>query len=254
MTTQMQTAVGRFVWHDLSTTDLEAAKRFYTELLGWDVEVWKPGEMDYSMISAKGSQHGGFGEAQGGAPSHWLGHVVVDDLDAAGKRAQGSGGTILHGAIDIPEVGKILIVRDPQGAVISAFQPTAGSDATVPEGVFAWDELYTNDVDAAKRFYREVFGWDSDDTDMGGWTYTLFKTGETQVAGCMTIPEGEGTPPHWYPYLATDDVDAATEKAKQLGGKVYHGPTDIPGDMGRFSVLADPSGATFGLHQYKPSS
>src|SRR5206468_3174106 len=60
MTTQMQTAVGRFVWHDLNTTDDDAAKRFYVELLGWDVEVWKPGEMDYPMISAKGSQHGGF--------------------------------------------------------------------------------------------------------------------------------------------------------------------------------------------------
>src|SRR5438045_2534359 len=83
----------------------DAAKRFYAELLGWDVEVWKPGEMDYPMISAKGSQHGGFGPAQGGAPSHWVGHVVVDDVSAAGKRAQGAGGTIVAGPMDIPEVG-----------------------------------------------------------------------------------------------------------------------------------------------------
>jgi uncharacterized protein len=254
MTTQMQTAVGRFVWHDLNTTDVEAATRFYTELLGWDVEVWKPGEMDYPMINAKGSQHGGFGPAQGGAPSHWVGHVVVDNADAAGKRAQGAGGSVIVDPMDIPEVGRFTIVRDPQGSVISAFQPASGSDATVPEGVFAWDELYTNDVDAAKRFYREVFGWTTEDMDMGEFTYTLFKSGDAQVAGGMTIPEGEETPPHWYPYLATDDVDATTEKAKELGAKVYHGPADIPGDMGRISVLGDPTGATFGLHHYKGSS
>jgi uncharacterized protein len=119
---------------------------------------------------------------------------------------------------------------------------------------FVWHDLQTKDLEGAKRFYGEVFGWETDDMDMGGWSYTVFKTGETQVAGCMTIPEGEETPPHWYPYLATDDVDATTEKAKELGAKVYHGPADIPGDMGRISVLGDPTGATFGLHHYKGSS
>src|SRR5207249_5185428 len=140
------------------------------------------------------------------------GHVVVEDVDAAGKRAQGAGGSIVAGPMDIPDVGKILIVRDPQGAVISAFQPGAGDQMPLPEGVFVWDELYTNDVDAAKRFYGEVFGWTGEDADMGGYTYTLFKSGDTNIAGCMPIPEGEETPPHWYPYLATDNVDAATEK------------------------------------------
>ena len=104
-------------------------------------------------------------------------------------------------------------------------------------------------MDAAKRFYGEVFGWTGEDADMGGYTYTLFKSGDTNIAGCMPIPEGEETPPHWYPYLATDNVDAATEKAKGLGAKLYHGPADIPGGMGRISVLGDPTDATFGLHQ-----
>src|SRR6266480_2161726 len=210
MATQIQTAVGRFVWHDLNSTDVEAAKGFHTALLGWDVEVWKPGEMDYQMISAQGKQHGGFGEAQGGAPSHWLGHVVVEDVGAAGKRAQGAGGSIIAGPMDIPEVGKILVIRDPQGAVISAFQPAAGDNMPLPEGVFVWDELYTNDVDASKRFYGDLFGWTTEDMDMGQGTYTLFKRDDTSVGGAMAVPEGEETPPHWYPYLATPDVDAST--------------------------------------------
>jgi len=250
MTTGMQTAVGRFVWHDLNTTDVEAAKGFYTQLLAWDVEVWKPGEMDYPMISANGKQHGGFGEAQGGAPSHWLGHVVVDDVDAAAQRAQSAGGSVLT-AMDIPEVGRITVIRDPQGATISAYQPAG--DAPVAEGVFGWDELYTNDVDAAKRFYGELFGWTASEMDMGGGhTYTLFQVGDTSVAGCMTIEEGQETPPHWYPYLLTPDVDATTAKAKDAGATVYVEPMDVP-EVGRFSVLGDPTGATFGLFQ-TPSS
>jgi predicted enzyme related to lactoylglutathione lyase len=247
MTTGMQTAVGRFVWHDNSSTDVEASKGFYTKLLGWDVEVWKPGELDYQTISANGVQHGGFGEAQGGAPSHWLGHVVVDDVESAGKRAQDAGGSIVSDPMDIPEVGRILVIRDPQGAVISAYQPAG--DVPVSEGVFGWDELITNDVEGAKRFYGEVFGWGTSEMDMGaGKAYTLFQVGETSVAGCMAFEEGQEMPAHWYPYLMTPDVDATTAKAKDAGATVYLEPMDVP-EVGRFSVLGDPTGATFGLFQ-----
>src|SRR6266516_4123538 len=109
MTTGIQTAVGRFVWHDLNSTDVEGSKQFYSKLLGWEVEVWKPGEMDYPMITANDAMHGGFNQAQRGTPSHWLGHVAVDDIDAAGKRAQGAGGTVISGPMEIPEVGKVLV-------------------------------------------------------------------------------------------------------------------------------------------------
>jgi predicted enzyme related to lactoylglutathione lyase len=153
--------------------------------------------------------------------------------------------------MDIPEVGRMAVIRDPQGAVISAFQPAG--DAPVSQGVFVWDELYTSDVDGAKNFYRELFGWDSAGMDMGeGRTYTLFRVGEKDVGGCMAIHEGEEAPPQWYPYLATPDVDASTAKAKELGATVYVEPMEVE-NVGRFSVLGDPTGATFGLFQV-PSS
>jgi predicted enzyme related to lactoylglutathione lyase len=249
MSTGVQTAVGRFVWHDHASTDVDKAKSFYTELLGWEVETWKPGEMDYPMISANGQQHGGFGPAQGGAPSHWLGHVVVEDVDATGDRAKQAGGSIVAEPMDIPEVGRMVVVSDPQGAAISAFQPAG--DSPVSEGVFVWDELVTSDVEGAKPFYGELFGWASEDVDMGESTYTMFRSGKTNIAGCLARRDDE-VPPHWYPYLATDDVDASTEKAKALGATVYVPPTDIP-EMGRFSVLGDPTGATFGLFQAQAS-
>ena len=109
MATDVGTRVGRFVWHDLATGDVERAKEFYVDLLGWEIEVFKPGEMDYPMISSGGIQHGGFGPTQGGAPPHWMGHVHVEDLDSTlervarerrhrARRPDGDPGGRAHGA------------------------------------------------------------------------------------------------------------------------------------------------------------
>lgn len=242
----VQTAIGRFVWHDHMSDDVEKARSFYNELLGWETEVWKPGEMNYPMIVANGQMHGGFGPAQGGAPAHWLGHVAVESVDDAAARAEAAGGTLLGAPMDIPEVGRMAVIGDPQGAVFSTYTPAG--EWTPAEGVFVWDELQTTDVESAKAFYGEVVGWTASDMDMGeGRTYTIFESGEAQRAGCMTLPPGVEAPPHWLAYLGTEDVDASAAKAEKLGGTKLVGPMDIP-DMGRFAVVADPTGAVVGLY------
>ena len=129
MSTDVKTAIGRFVWHDHISGDTEKAVSFYTELFGWETQVWKPGEMDYPMINAGGQMHGGFGPAQGGAPPHWIGHVLVEDVDETGTHAESAGGKILAGPMDIPEVGRMVVIADPQGAVLSAFS-SAGDPPT----------------------------------------------------------------------------------------------------------------------------
>src|SRR5207248_3467066 len=134
---------------------------------GWEIEIFKPGELDYSAISVGGKGHGGFGQAQGGAPPHWMGHVYVEDTDAAAERATSAGGTVLAGPMGIPDVGRFAAIRDPQGAVFSLFTPNDPNMET-GAGVFVWDELATSDVEGAKRFYGEVVGWTTSDTDMGG--------------------------------------------------------------------------------------
>ena len=251
MSTGIQTAVGKFVWHENNSTDAKKAQDFYTQLLGWDIEVFKPGEMDYGMIKAGGQTHGGFGTAQGGAPSHWIGHVLVEDLDETLRRIEAAGGKIVAGPMDIPDVGRMAIITDPQGAVLSAFQP-ASDEMPVSEGTFVWDELHTSDVDGAKSFYGEVFGWTAQDRDMGPMTYTMFKrAGDVDVAGCMALEEGMQAPPHWLPYIYANDIDATTAKAKELGATIFVEPADIP-DVGRFSVLQDPVGAIFGL--FRPNA
>lgn len=245
MSTGVRTAVGRFVWHDHMSDDPAAASRFYSEVLGWEIEVWKPGEMDYPMIKTGDTTHGGFGPARGGGPAHWIGHLAVESADEAGARAEAAGGRILGPAMDIPEVGRMVVVADAAGAVVSLFQPEG--EMTVPEGAFVWDELMTQDVEAAKRFYGEVAGWSSRDMDMGeSGVYTLFGSGDVDCAGCMTPPGGADQGAFWLTYLATDDVDATIAKAEAAGATTQMPATDVP-NAGRLAVLADPLGAFFGL-------
>ena len=244
MSTGVQTKVGTFIWHENQSTDVEKAKSFYTELLGWQTEAW-PGETEYTIIKVGGKGHGGISSAQDGGPAHWMGNVFVEDVDEVARRTEAAGGKVLYGPEDIPEVGRFALITDPQGATLSAFTPQG--DGELVAGVFVWDELHTSDPGAAKSFYSEVFGWSPRNEDMGGMTYTIFKSkGGTDVAGCMQLMEGVQAPPHWLVYIATDDIDATTARAKELGATVHVEPTDIP-NMGRFSVLQDPAGAVFGL-------
>jgi uncharacterized protein len=243
----VQTALGRFVWHDHISGDPAGASSFYADLLGWEIETWKPGEIDYPMIKANGDTHGGFGPAQGDAPSHWLGHVVVDDVDAAAGRAEAGGGAILAPAMEVPEVGRMVAVSDPQGAVLSLFAPEG--DAPSSEGVFVWDELMTTDVEGARRFYGEVVGWESRDQDMGnGGVYTMFSSGGTDRAGCWPAPEGDDVPPFWQAYVAVEDVDSTCAKAADLGGATLMEPFDVP-TVGRMAIVKDPTGAVVGLYR-----
>jgi predicted enzyme related to lactoylglutathione lyase len=246
MSTDVQTAVGRFVWHDLMSTDVEGAKSFYTKLLGWTIEVWKPGEMDYPMILNGDQMHGGIGPAQGGAPSHWMGHVLVESVDDAVARAEKAGGKVLAPPMDIPEVGRMAVIADPQGAVFSVFTPE--TEMTPSEGTFAWDELMTTDVDAAKSFYGEVVGWTTGEMDMGpAGTYTLFRrAGDVDSAGLMKKSDDMPMPAAWLTYVATDDVDATAARAGELGGSTVVEPFDIM-DVGRIAIVADPAGGVFGL-------
>jgi uncharacterized protein len=244
-------SVGKVVWHEQVSPDPEQAQRFYSELFGWGTEVFKPGDADYVMIASGGHTHGGYGRAMEGAPPpHWLSHVHVDDLDATIEKAKAAGGRLAAGPFDMAEVGRIGIIADPQGAFISAYQPEG--DGPSSGGVFVWDELGTNDVDAAQRFYEDVFGWTT--TDMGAeyGGYRVFNRGETGIAGLMTLNDAS-IPPMWVPYVAVDDVDATVAKATELGGSAPLEGMDVP-NVGRIAVLRDPQGATCGIIKPEPAS
>jgi predicted enzyme related to lactoylglutathione lyase len=244
------TTVGKFVWHEQVSSDPKQAQDFYGQLFGWSTELFKPGEADYPMISAGGKTHGGYGTAlEGAPPPHWLSHVRVEDVDETIEKAKSAGGKVAAGPFEMGEVGRIAILVDPQGAFISAYEPQG--EGGVPQGVFVWDELGTSDVDGAQRFYEAVFGWTTSDMGEEYGGYRIFNAGETGVAGVMTLPDSS-IPPHWQPYVAVDDPDATTAKAKELGGTALMEPMDVP-NVGRLGVLRDPQGATFGIIRPQPA-
>jgi len=118
------------------------------------------------------------------------------------------------------------------------------------QGAFSWFELITSDVDGAKKFYANLFGWNTEDMPMGDMNYTIVKVGEEGLGGIMsTPPQAEGAPPNWGVYVTVDDVDATAGKAEELGGKILVPPTDIP-NVGRFCVLQDPQGAVISAITY----
>jgi predicted enzyme related to lactoylglutathione lyase len=245
------TEVGKFVWHEQVSSDPKQAQDFYTQLFGWTTEVFKPGEVDYAMISSGGQTHGGFGKAMEGAPPpHWLSHVRVENVDETVEKAKSAGGKLVAGPFEMGEVGRIAIIGDPQGAFVSAYQPE--NEGPSPQGVFVWDELVTTDVDDAQRFYGEVFGWTAKDmgTEYGG--YRIFERGETGIAGLMALPD-DSVPTQWQPYVAVDDPDGTAAKAKELGGSVFLEPMDVP-KVGRIGVLGDPQGASLGIIKPDPAS
>lgn len=117
-------------------------------------------------------------------------------------------------------------------------------------GVFSWNELMTNDMPAAKKFYREALGWDLQDQNNPSMPYIIAKKGDREVAGIMAIPkDSQGMPPSWGCYVTVDDVDARVARVQSLGGKLCVGPQDIP-NIGRFAVIADPQGAMLAMITY----
>lgn len=111
-------------------------------------------------------------------------------------------------------------------------------------GIVAWNEVMTSDKAGCVEFYSNLFGWTTEDMEMpDGNTYTMFKVGERPVAGCVVPPEDSQVPPMWLNYINVDDLDAAIEKARALGGSILKERVDLP--MGSFAVIADPQGASF---------
>lgn len=225
-------------WHELVAADVERAEVFYSELFHWTLRVWRPGIHDYAMIHAAGVDHGGFLK-QADAP-HWLTYVEVPDADAVGARVEELGGRLVTGPIELPGVGRYVVVADAQGAEIAAI--AVEEQGAPPAGVFLWDELLTEDPAAARELYGKLFGWT---VAQSSPTYSYFRAGGANVAGLQRKP-AEAPASTWLSYLRADDIDATVKRAERLGAVATLAPTAVEG-VGRFAVLIDPVGAPFGL-------
>ena len=251
MSEAMTHAPGTFCWVELGTSDAAAAKKFYTNLFGWDAQDMPAGEWTYTMLKRGGKDVGGlyqFGPEQK-MPTNWTSYVAVQSADDCARQAESLRGTLVQPPMDVMDVGRMAVVQDPTGAVFAVWQPKKhpGAGNVGAPGFFCWNELMTRDTKAARGFYTGLFGWGADEMDMGPMKYTIFKQGERQIAGMMPISEEMGpVPPHWLVYFAVEDCDASVSEAGKLGGQVLVPSTDIP-NIGRFSVLQDPQGGVFAV-------
>lgn len=247
-------APGTPCWVDLGSPDLDASIVFYGALFGWDVPE-----------SANSEATGGYRQAmkggkpvcgmmplmQEGQPPAWTSYVSVADAGETAAAVTEAGGSVIAEPMEVLDLGTMAVFADPTGAVFGVWQPNTfhGAGVVNEPGALSWNELNTRDTEASKSFYGVVFGWSFEDNDMGEMgTYVTIKLGDDMVGGMLDMNARgvpEQVPSHWQVYFAVEDTDAAVEQAKQRGGSVMVEPMEVP--AGRFSILADPHGASFAV-------
>jgi uncharacterized protein len=240
---------GTFSWAELSTTDPDAAKRFYVELFGWEPDDQPiPGDGGvYTMLRRDGKDVAALFLGREGMPTFWGSYVTVESADSAAARASDLGGTLMAEPFDVLDAGRMAVVHDPTGAVFNVWEPHGSIGATWVNGpgAITLNQLNTNDPDAAQRFYSELFGWRFEDVS-GDRSYWGIYNGDSLNGGMMPSPPEAGeVPSYWLVYFGSEDADRDVSRAGDLGGHVMLPPMDVPG--GRVAVVQDPQGAFFGV-------
>jgi len=257
----MSDQTGHFVWYDLHTTNEQEAIDFYTGVTNWSTSSWEEGDQPYTMWMVGERSIGGVGKLSDEAladntPPHWHAFIDTADIEATSNQAVELGGEVLMPATEIPGSGHYAILRDPLGAVFSIFKSSDENDppGDPQAGDFSWHEMITDDYEAAFSFYSALFGWEQIDLmDMGeGMMYLMYGSGGRSYGGFYNAAPQMPLPAHfplpgWLLYINVEDIVRATEKVKELGGDVLHGPFEVPGGD-QISICVDPHGAGFALH------
>lgn len=247
---------GKFIWHDLITDDVNAARRFYGPLMGWTFEeTQRPGGGPYTLIiSAAGQYVGGMVEladpGDGRDYSRWLGYYAVPGVDEAVQATVEAGGEVLVGARDLASVARVAAIRDPEGAVVGLVTSKAGYPADRPvigAGEIAWNELLAGDPAKLGGFYAALASGSVEETSRGDEPYYLLQEAGRDRAGIMLRPDPQ-LDPLWLTYFATADAASSADRAAALGGTVVV-PADAEIRDGSIALVEDPTGAVFGLQR-----
>ena len=243
---------GKIVWRDLLTNTPEASQRFYGELFGWEFE--EPGVIfgiggsgGYTLIRHNGRLIGGIVDTNALGKrdniSQWITTMSVTDIEAAVDRVVDAGGIVMSPPESIGSRGRMAIVEDATGAIFAMIQTSEGDppDHEPDSDGWLWDELWTNEVDKATDFYRDVIGFQHTDHDVEDRNYRVLKFNDTPRAGVLANPF-EGERPVWVNYLRVKDPSAITARVEDLGGRILVEPQDRP-IGGEVAVIAGPSGA-----------
>jgi uncharacterized protein len=237
--------------------DPEAAAHFYAGLFGWELDPQESyffGRLRGRVVAAVAPLAPGFDPPPDPA---WVTQVYVDSPDDVAQRARAAGGSVIAGPLETP-TSRLAVIADPSGAALSAWAPSGtlqGAELVNETGAWSMSQLDTPDVEGAKRFYGEVFGWTNETFTMGDASITMFRLpgyvgGEPgqpvsrEVVATMAEAPGAGAG-HWTVGFWVADVDTAAARAAESGGRAVAGPFDI--GIGRTAVLADPAGVQFSV-------
>ena len=247
---------GRFVWHELLTTDPKAAGAFFSKIIGWKTQPWGT-DGSYTLFVSGSRQLAGLmvlpeDAKQMGAPPNWLTYVGTTDVDETARLATSLGARVLKAPEDIPGAGRFAVLQDPQGATFGIYKShqSPAADAAPVVGDFSWHELATTDAKAALGFYQRLFGWEETSAmDMGEMgVYQMFgqsKQGRT-LGGLFNKPSQMPGPPAWVAYIKVPDARKTADAIKKAGAKVINGPMEVPGGDWIIQGM-DPQGAFFAL-------
>jgi predicted enzyme related to lactoylglutathione lyase len=249
---------GSFVWYELMSTDVAAAKAFYGKVVGWATQDMPMPGMTYTLLLAEAKQVGGMmsipkDALAAGMRPFWGCYIDVSDCDAAASKVQRLGGKVHAPPTDIPNIGRFAMVADPQGAVFNVFKPQPSPQQSGERGVsnapgqVGWHELHAQDGATAFDFYSEMFGWRKGEShDMGPMgTYQLFTINDIPSGGMFNSPAAASAR-FWLIYFSVPAIDAAAKRLTDAGGKITNGPVQVPGGLWVVQGT-DPQGASFGL-------
>jgi predicted enzyme related to lactoylglutathione lyase len=241
------------------TTDMKAAETFYQTVVGWTSAPFNDAPQPYTMFNRAGQipVAGVMTTPEGmNAPPFWAMYVGVPQLEQAAAEIKRRGGSECSPVIQVPGVGRMQMMKDPQGAAFYIYEPSSSEqrpEGPAEVGEASWHELMTTDAPAALKFYSEVFRWQpSEALDMGPMGhYHMFNRRHGMIGGMMNKPpEMANVPPNWQIYFRVPDITSAVERIKASGGQILNGPMEVPG--GDWVVNArDPQGAAFSLHARK---
>ncbi len=187
----MNTMQNPFIWHDLMTSDVNAAKAFYKTIVGWNFEAQMP---EYTVALVGDAGIGGImatPPTMKDMPSFWAGYIYTPDVDAACAKIKKLGGKVHREPWDVPGVLRMAIVGDPTGANFNIMNPLTTQQRKLPKegavGTVGWNELHAGDLNIAWDFYSKLFGWTKGAThDMGPMgIYQLFQIDGKDVGGMM---------------------------------------------------------------------
>jgi len=238
-------------WADAMFGDLEAAKSFYGDVLGWTFGEESPEYGNYTQAYSEGKAVAAVVPPMPGqeGPSAWCVYLASADVNTTAAKIRENGGEVLMEPMEVGEFGSMVLARDPSGVVFGVWQAGTheGFEATGVPGAYAWCEIFTREPEKSDAFFPAVFGYRARQMEDPEVDFRLFSVGEDTVLGRMKMTDEfpPEMPPYINLYFAVEDCDAAVTRATERGGVLRFGPMNTP--FGRFAALSDPQGASFSV-------